>query len=86
MSEQIPLGLSDPAADPIMAAADYPRFRRLLAGSNCGRCRLARDEQRSSVDRGSPAARLMAVGEGPGAEEDAAGKPSSAAPAGCSTG
>ncbi len=74
MSEQLPLGLSDPAAGPIMVAADYALFRRLLAGSNCDRCRLAADRTTIVVDRGSPAARLMAVGEGPGADEDAAGQ------------
>ncbi len=74
MSEQLPLALSDPAADPIMTAADYALFRRLLSGSHCDRCRLAAGRTTIVVDRGSPAARLMAVGEGPGADEDAAGQ------------
>jgi DNA polymerase len=60
--------------DPVLAAPDYPAFRRLLAASGCVRCRLSLARTSIVVDRGNPAAGLMAVGEGPGAEEDAAGR------------
>ncbi|WP_228009099.1 uracil-DNA glycosylase family protein [Cyanobium sp. LEGE 06113] len=45
------------------------------ACSACRRCGLAAGRQQVVVSRGNPAARLMVVGEGPGAQEDASGEP-----------
>ncbi|WP_222934201.1 MULTISPECIES: uracil-DNA glycosylase family protein [unclassified Cyanobium] len=45
------------------------------ACSACRRCGLAAGRQQVVVSRGHPAARLMVVGEGPGAQEDASGEP-----------
>jgi uracil-DNA glycosylase family 4 len=42
---------------------------------NCTRCRLAEGRNRIVFGDGDPNARLMFVGEGPGAEEDAQGLP-----------
>ncbi|MBD2550185.1 uracil-DNA glycosylase [Microcystis elabens FACHB-917] len=41
----------------------------------CRRCGLAEGRQTVVVSRGDPAARLMVIGEGPGAQEDASGRP-----------
>ncbi|EDY39699.1 bacteriophage-type DNA polymerase N-terminal domain protein [Cyanobium sp. PCC 7001] len=41
----------------------------------CRRCGLAATRQHVVVSRGDPAARLMVIGEGPGAQEDASGQP-----------
>jgi uracil-DNA glycosylase family 4 len=41
----------------------------------CRRCGLVQERQQVVVSRGNPAARLMLIGEGPGAQEDSAGLP-----------
>jgi len=41
----------------------------------CRRCGLAAERQQVVVGRGNPAARLLLVGEAPGAEEEACGRP-----------
>jgi len=60
-------------APPLAESADLESLGREAAG--CTRCRLA--EQRRSVvfGEGDPRARVMFVGEGPGAEEDRTGRP-----------
>ena len=45
------------------------------ACSACRRCGLAAGRQQVVVSRGEPSARLMVIGEGPGAQEDATGQP-----------
>jgi DNA polymerase len=49
----------------------------LLAAAcvGCRRCGLAEGRQQVVVSRGNPGARLMVIGEGPGAQEDASGLP-----------
>ena len=42
---------------------------------DCKRCQLSQKRTRLVFGEGSPKARLVFVGEGPGAEEDAAGRP-----------
>jgi len=42
---------------------------------DCKRCKLSQGRTRLVFGEGSPRARLVFVGEGPGAEEDAAGRP-----------
>jgi DNA polymerase len=60
-------------APPLAESADLESLGREAAG--CTRCRLA--EQRRSVvfGEGDPRARVMFIGEGPGAEEDRTGRP-----------
>jgi uracil-DNA glycosylase family 4 len=58
----------------ILAATDYATFARLLRDSGCRRCTLAAGRTRIVVDRGNPGAGILAVGEGPGAQEDLAGR------------
>ncbi|MFM7513052.1 MAG: uracil-DNA glycosylase family protein, partial [Cyanobium sp.] len=45
------------------------------ACASCRRCQLAAGRQQVVVSRGNPRARLMVIGEGPGAQEDATGQP-----------
>ncbi len=67
------LGLFDTGGRELLDLTDYREFRRRLAASDCTRCDLCRGRTHIVVDRGNPEARIMAVGEGPGAEEDARG-------------
>jgi DNA polymerase len=59
---------SDPTPPPALAALAQ-------ACADCRRCPLAAGRQQVVVSRGNPAARLMLIGEGPGAQEDAQGLP-----------
>ena len=43
--------------------------------SACRGCPLAETRQQVVISRGDPTARLMVIGEGPGAQEDASGRP-----------
>ncbi len=45
------------------------------ACASCRRCGLAEARQQVVMGRGNPAARLMLIGEAPGAQEDSAGLP-----------
>ena len=65
--------LFDRTQNDIFAARDYPRFKELLAASNCPKCALARGRRTIVVDRGNPQARIMAIGEAPGETEDSTG-------------
>jgi uracil-DNA glycosylase family 4 len=57
----------DSSADP---------FARLAAAcAACHACALASGRTQVVVSRGNPQARLMVIGEGPGAQEDATGQP-----------
>ena len=47
----------------------------LLDCAACRRCDLAAERQQVVVSRGNTAARLMLLGEGPGAQEDSTGLP-----------
>jgi DNA polymerase len=58
----------------ILGRPDYGEFARALRASGCDLCPLAAGRTNLVVDRGNPAARILAVGEGPGAEEDATGR------------
>ena len=54
--------------------------------STCTKCPLAETRTQVVFGAGSPDADLVFVGEGPGAEEDLQGSPSSAGPASSSRG
>lgn len=45
------------------------------AVANCQRCQLCRNRRNPVFGEGNPQARLMFIGEGPGADEDATGRP-----------
>jgi uracil-DNA glycosylase family 4 len=57
----------------ILAAPSYVEFRRRLEAFDCRRCGLCSGRTSLVIDRGSESARLLLVGEGPGAEEDRLG-------------
>ena len=67
--------LSDNTQDSILDAMAYPEFRKALAESNCKKCGLCQSRTHIVVDRGNPNAKVMIIGEAPGREEDAQGKP-----------
>jgi DNA polymerase len=68
---QLPLFGAD---DDLLGIRDYAEFKRKLAASGCTKCGLSEARRNIVVDRGNPEARVLAVGEGPGADEDATGK------------
>jgi DNA polymerase len=72
VSRDLPL-FDRPGGD-VLATTTYADFRAALAASGCTKCGLAKGRTRIVVDRGDPTARLMLVGEGPGAEEDRTGR------------
>ena len=68
--------MSGPGGDPlrtVLAADRYAAFRKRLRESGCTRCALAAGRTHIVVDRGNPEAAILAVGEAPGAREDARG-------------
>ena len=69
MDAALPLFQPPVAAEP----ADLQALAQECAA--CQRCPLADGRSRVVVSRGNPAARLMVIGEGPGAQEDASGQP-----------
>jgi DNA polymerase len=66
------LSLGEPMAAP--AAAALQALREEI-GADCRRCRLCEKRTQVVFGVGDPGARLMFVGEGPGADEDAQGEP-----------
>jgi uracil-DNA glycosylase family 4 len=66
---ELPAILGDPLGD----AATLDAVAELIAG--CTRCALCTTRTRTVPGEGDPSARLMLVGEGPGATEDQTGRP-----------
>lgn len=58
---------------PSVAVLDLAELEQQVAG--CTRCRLAESRTQTVFSRGDPAAGLVFIGEGPGAEEDRQGLP-----------
>jgi DNA polymerase len=67
------LDLFDDGNNRIMASPTYATFRRRLLDSGCNRCPLHAQRTHIVPDRGNPDTRLMAIGEGPGEQEDLQG-------------
>lgn len=59
--------------DPLRAL-NYTGFKTALENSGCTRCGLAASRTQVVVDRGSPDAQILLVGEAPGASEDLEGR------------
>jgi uracil-DNA glycosylase family 4 len=58
-----------------LQAATYDVFKRRLGLSGCALCpELSRDRHSIVVDRGNPQAKIVAIGEAPGAAEDRQGR------------
>jgi DNA polymerase len=62
-----------PHGYPAVGETTYAGFRTALAGSGCGLCPLAAGRTNIVVDRGDHRARILLVGEAPGADEDRQG-------------
>jgi uracil-DNA glycosylase len=62
-------------ANPLAAALPPDLAGLAEACATCRRCGLGASRQQVVVSRGNPRARLMVIGEGPGAQEDASGLP-----------
>lgn len=75
-SGEVPAGEAQPG-EPAASPAALPRqLEALVAACDaCRRCPLGLARTQVVVSRGNPAARLMVIGEGPGAQEDARGLP-----------
>ena len=56
--------------DLVLAQSSYVEFKRALAASDCRRCALSQSRTHLVVDRGSPNARVLVIGEAPGKNED----------------
>ena len=55
------------------AAEDYRLFKDLVTSSNCKKCGLHRGRRNIVIDRGTPTAKIMVIGEAPGENEDSTG-------------
>ena len=58
----------------ILGAENYGDFKEALRTSGCARCALSGHRTQIVVDRGSPGARVMFIGEAPGRNEDEQGR------------
>jgi len=65
--------LFDARNNDILASATYAEFKERMANSNCQRCTLCAARNNIVVDRGNPQSHIMAIGEGPGENEDLQG-------------
>lgn len=69
-------GLAPAGSAAGLLTQDLPALAQLAVEiSGCTRCKLAPTRQHTVPGEGAPRARLMVVGEGPGAEEDRTGRP-----------
>jgi uracil-DNA glycosylase family 4 len=76
MGVELPELLKQSVTEPIVGSrrpADLDSLRALIG--DCKRCRLSQGRTCLVFGEGSPTARLMFVGEAPGAEEDSVGRP-----------
>jgi len=64
---------SDLEPDPIQLPDDLETLRRSV--ENCHLCDLSKNRHKTVFGEGDPQAKLMFVGEGPGATEDSTGRP-----------
>jgi uracil-DNA glycosylase len=69
--EKMPIDIALPGLEPVGDTLDIIRADI----GECTRCRLHKDRNKIVFGTGSPVARLVFVGEGPGADEDAQGIP-----------
>jgi len=64
------LDLFDSTQNKILDAKSYGEFKEALAKSNCTKCTLSGSRRHIVVDRGSPSAKVLMIGEAPGENED----------------
>jgi DNA polymerase len=71
-----PGGANEASPAPVLPPFTYPSFDELEAAIRvCTRCALSRDRTNAVPGEGSLTTGLMFVGEGPGRDEDAQGRP-----------
>lgn len=68
------LDLFDQSTNKIFGAKTYEEFRTAFLEYGCTKCRLSKSRTHLVLDRGNPQARVVLIGEGPGADEDARGQ------------
>lgn len=69
----LPFGADAPSLDPAARAAQLRRIAEEI--HECTKCRLCEGRTNTVPGEGNPSARLLFIGEGPGANEDAQGRP-----------
>jgi uracil-DNA glycosylase len=67
------LDLFDAQSNDILSQKDYAAFKKSLYDSGCQKCALHEGRTQIVVDRGSPTAKIMVIGEAPGEKEDLQG-------------
>jgi DNA polymerase len=72
-SAELPVPGVAPASEVDLAGFEYSELA--VVAESCQRCRLAKGRTRVVFSDGNPRARLMVVGEAPGANEDRTGLP-----------
>jgi DNA polymerase len=76
MSPDPTTGADGPVTPSLWPEGNPAALAELAAAcGQCHRCGLAESRQQVVVGRGNPHARLLLIGEAPGAEEDASGMP-----------
>ncbi len=68
------LDFFDQTSNKIFGAKTYEEFRAAFLEAGCTKCRLSKSRTHLVLDRGNPQAKVVLIGEGPGADEDAQGK------------
>lgn len=63
----------DQTVNKVLGAKTYAEFRAALLEAGCTKCRLSQSRTHLVLDRGNPEAKVVLIGEGPGADEDAKG-------------
>jgi len=67
--------LFERATKDLFSLTSYPEFKKQLAESNCSRCpELCQNRTTIVVDRGTPEANVVLIGEAPGENEDLRGE------------
>ena len=67
--------LFDTGFNAVLAAESYGDFAALLRAYDCRRCALCRSRTNIVIDRGTPTASILLIGERPGPNEDVRGEP-----------
>ena len=63
----------DQTVNKVFGATTYPVFKEAFIEAGCTKCRLGASRKHLVIDRGNPQAKVVLIGEGPGADEDAQG-------------
>jgi len=67
--------LFDTEFNAVLGASTYGEFKERLAAYDCRRCGLCHSRTNIVIDRGSPQAKVLMIGERPGANEDLRAQP-----------